>query len=59
MRMGEFPEQARLADTRLPDHRHDLSVPLARSGERTGKGIQFRVTADETSESSSGGGLKP
>ena len=51
LRVGELPEQARLAHSRLPDQRHELAPPLAGQLEGLGELLDLGVTAHEAAES--------
>ena len=59
MRVRELPDQPRLADAGLADHRHELAVALARSLQRLAQHLDFRVATHEAREPTRRRGLQP
>ena len=56
---AELVEQARLADSRLADDKHDLAVPGARQGERGLERLELAPAPDERREPAMGPGVEP
>ena len=59
MRVGELPDQPRLADAGLADHRHDLAVPLARLLQRRAQRARSPRRDRRSASAPRGGGLQP
>ena len=52
VRVGDLPDQARLAHARLPHDRHDLSLPVAGAAQRLAKLIQLARAPHEAGQPS-------
>jgi hypothetical protein len=59
VRVGELPEETRLADTWLADDGHDLAVPCTGPLQGLAELLQLRVAPDEAGEAPGGGRLQP
>ena len=59
VRVGELPEEPRLADAGLADDGHDLAVPGAGPLQGLAELLQLRVAPDEAGEAPGGGRLQP
>src|SRR5262249_29616528 len=56
--MGAFPEEAGLADTRLPDHSHHLAVAGTGLLPGPAQGLDLSLSSDEGGKPTGGGGLE-
>jgi hypothetical protein len=59
VRVGDFPDQARLAHARLPHDRHHLPVATRGTRERVAEGLELGLPPDEPGEPPRGGGVQP